>query len=198
VGKVNRVSLDLFLDRQIYELNSPLAHVLQTSATIMKTHVADSTHVVMTQGTTEAPACHAYLLLHWGFIALPVIAGVDKFFMKLTDWSQYLWAPLGNLVGGTHNFMAIVGVVEILAGALVAFKPRIGAYVVAVWLWGIIVNLLLIHNYYDVALRDFGLSLGALALGKLAHEFENHGNCQAVSLKSRLLGLRGCAVTKFN
>jgi hypothetical protein len=166
----------LLLAKRAYELNSPLARVLQTSSTTMKTHVADSTYVVMTHGTTEAPACHAYLLLHWGFVALPIIAGVDKFFMKLTDWSQYLWAPLGNLVGGSHNFMAIVGVVEILAGALVAFKPRIGAYVIAVWLSGIIVNLLLIHNYYDVALRDFGLSLGALALAKLASEFETHGS----------------------
>jgi hypothetical protein len=142
----------------------------------MRTHVADPTQVVMAQGATDAPACHAYLLLHWGFVALPVIAGIDKFFMKLTDWSQYLWAPLGNLVGGAHTFMGIVGAVEILAGILVAFKPRIGAYIVAVWLWGIIVNLLLIHNYYDVALRDFGLSLGALALGKLACEFETPGS----------------------
>ena len=114
------------------------------------------------------PVYQAYQLLHWGFTAAPIIAGLDKFFMVLTDWTKYLWPPLGGLVGGPHTFMGIVGAIEIVAGFLVFFKPKIGGYVVALWLWGIIANLLLIHNYYDIALRDFGLSLGALALARLA------------------------------
>lgn len=122
----------------------------------------------------KKPAYRAYQLLHWGFILAPIIAGLDKFLMKLTDWTQYLWAPLGRLSGGPHTFMEIVGAIEIVAGLLVAFKPKIGGYVVALWLWGIIINLLLVQNYYDIALRDFGLSLGALALARLAILFEPH------------------------
>jgi hypothetical protein len=112
------------------------------------------------------------LLLHIGFAALPVIAGIDKFFHWLVNWDQYL-APLATeiLPVSGHTFMLAVGVVEVAAGLLVAFRPRIGAYVVALWLWGIIVNLLLIPGFYDIALRDFGLSIGALALARLSEEF---------------------------
>jgi hypothetical protein len=91
----------------------------------------------------------------------------------LTDWTQYLWAPLANIAGSAQRFMSIVGVIEIIAGLLVAFKPKIGGYVVAMWLWGIIANLLLMGNYFDIALRDFGLSLGALALARLAIYFDH-------------------------
>ena len=121
----------------------------------------------------RAPAYQAYQLLHWGFVVAPILAGVDKFLMKMTDWTMYLWPPLANMVGGANRFMSIVGAIEIVAGFLVAFKPKIGGYVVALWLWGIILNLLLLQSYYDVALRDFGLSLGALALARLAGEFES-------------------------
>jgi hypothetical protein len=87
----------------------------------------------------------------------------------LVDWDKYLAPSVARLVpGGAHTFMMIVGVVEVVAGLLVALKPRIGAYVVAAWLVGIIGNLLLSGQYFDVALRDFGLCLGALALGRLA------------------------------
>jgi hypothetical protein len=118
------------------------------------------------------PAYQSYVLLHIGFAALPVVAGLDKFFHLLVDWDKYL-APLATqlLPVTGHTFMLAVGVIEIAAGLLVAFRPRIGAYVVALWLWGIIVNLLMIPGYYDVALRDFGLSLGALALARLSQEF---------------------------
>jgi hypothetical protein len=87
---------------------------------------------------------------------------------------MYLAPVIAKLspVGG-HGLMLAVGVIEIIAGLLVAFKPRIGAYVVAIWLWGIIVDLLLIPNFFDVALRDFGLSLGALALARLSREFSS-------------------------
>src|SRR4051794_18811221 len=109
------------------------------------------------------PAYHAYLILHVGYAALPIIAGLDKFFDKLTNWDMYL-APVATRVTGLtdHTFMLIVGGIEVAAGVLVALVPRVGAVVVALWLWGIIVNLFLLGGYYDIALRDFGLSLGAL------------------------------------
>jgi len=124
-------------------------------------------------GTATRPAYQAYLILHAGFAALPIVAGIDKFFHVLTEWDMYL-APLVSkaLPFSTNLFMEISGVVEIAAGLLVAFRPRIGAYVVALWLAGIIVNLLLAASFYDIALRDFGLLLGALALARLAREFD--------------------------
>jgi len=120
------------------------------------------------------PAYQAYLILHVGYAALPIIAGFDKFFHYLVNWDAYLAPVVTRAVPVTaHNFMLAVGVIEVVAGLLVAFRPQIGAYVVALWLWGIIVNLLLIPGFYDIALRDFGLSLGALALARLAREFES-------------------------
>jgi hypothetical protein len=131
-------------------------------------------------GNTTSPAIHstsaasrpgyqAYGILYAGFVALPILAGLDKFFHLLVNWDQYL-APIATRVlpVSGHTFMLLVGVVEIAAGLLVAVRPRIGAYVVALWLWGIIVNLLLIPGFYDIALRDFGLSLGALALARIS------------------------------
>ena len=104
----------------------------------------------------------------------PVIAGLDKFFHLLVNWDMYLAPAIAGLspIGG-HGLMLVVGIVEIIAGVLVALKPRIGAYIVVLWLWGIILNLCLIPNYFDVALRDFGLSLGALALARLSQEFSS-------------------------
>lgn len=125
-----------------------------------------------TLAASARPAYQAYFMLHVGFAALPIVAGLDKFFHLLVNWDQYL-APLATQVlpVSGHTFMLAVGVVEIVAGVLVALRPRIGAYVVALWLWGIIVNVLLIPGFYDVALRDFGLSVGALALARLSREF---------------------------
>ena len=119
------------------------------------------------------PAYQAYLILHVGFAALPILAGIDKFSSLLVNWEQYLAPVVTRLlpVSG-HTFMLAVGVIEVAAGLLVAFRPRIGAWVVALWLWGIIVNLLLVPGFYDIALRDFGLSLGALALARLSREFD--------------------------
>lgn len=116
------------------------------------------------------PVEQAYHILHIGFTVAPVLFGLDKFFNLMTDWPQYLAPLFANIIPGTV-FMPIVGVVEIIAGLLVFFKPRIGAYVVAAWLLGIIVNLLLVPGFFDVALRDFGLLLGALALGRLSESF---------------------------
>jgi hypothetical protein len=100
------------------------------------------------------------------------LAGGDKFFHLLVNWDQYL-APFVTRILPVegHTFMLIVGLIEIAAGLLVAIWPRVGAYVVALWLWGIIVNLLMVPGFYDIALRDFGLSLGALALARLSQEF---------------------------
>jgi uncharacterized membrane protein HdeD (DUF308 family) len=119
------------------------------------------------------PAYQAFVILYAGFTALPILAGADKFFHALVNWDQYLAPWVANLlpVSG-HTFMLAVGVIEIAAGILVFAWPRVGAPVVALWLLGIIVNLLLhTTGYYDIALRDFGLSLGALALFRLAGEF---------------------------
>src|SRR5215207_10335778 len=111
----------------------------------------------------------AYLMLRTVFTIAPIAFGLDKFFDLLTDWEQYLAPWINDIVpGSAHQAMLGVGVVEILAGLLVAVRPRIGAYVVAAWLLGIIVNLLSIGDYYDIALRDFGLLVAALALARLA------------------------------
>ena len=123
----------------------------------------------------------AYSILHVGFTVLPIVAGLDKFLHILVNWDQYLAPVVTRLlpVNG-HTFMLAVGVIEIVAGLLVWFKPRLGAWVVAAWLWGIIVDLLLVPGYFDVALRDFGLSLGALALARLA---EAHAPAMAAAAR---------------
>ena len=114
-------------------------------------------------------ARQAFLLLRVGFTIAPIAFGLDKFLGLLADWPAYLWSRVDSLLpGSAANVMSAVGVVEIAAGVLVALRPRIGAYVVAAWLGVIIVNLLLVGDYYDIALRDVGLLIGALALGRLA------------------------------
>jgi hypothetical protein len=119
------------------------------------------------------PAYQAYQILHFGFVVAPILAGADKFTHFLVDWTIYLAPVVTDIVPlAPQAFLYVVGIVEILAGLLVLAAPRIGGYVVALWLWGIIVNLLLLQNYYDIALRDFGLSLGALALSRLAESVE--------------------------
>lgn len=115
------------------------------------------------------PTFQAFALLRTVFTVAPILFGLDKFFNILTDWTQYLAPWINDIVpGSATTAMEIVGVIEIAAGILVALAPRIGAYVVALWLLGIIVNLLSLPGYYDVALRDFGLFVAALALGRLA------------------------------
>src|SRR5690242_12903943 len=111
------------------------------------------------------PIYQAFWLLRLGFTAAPVLFGLDKFAGVLTDWEGYLAPSIDRLVPGTaHQAMLAVGVVEIVAGIVVAVLPRFGGYLVAAWLGGIIVNLLLLGDYYDVALRDAGLLIGALSL----------------------------------
>jgi hypothetical protein len=119
------------------------------------------------------PSRQAYQILHLAFVVAPIAAGVDKFFHLLVNWDQYLPPFVNNMIGGHgHELMLAAGVIEVLAGLGVAFKPKIFAYVVAAWLLLIVANLLMIPGYFDVALRDFGLSLGALALARLSHEFD--------------------------
>ena len=115
----------------------------------------------------------AYQILRTGFTVAPIVAGLDKFLHLLVNWDQYLPASINNLTGGHgHELMLAVGVIEIVAGLGVAFKPRLFAYVVSAWLLLIVVNLLMIPGYFDVALRDFGLALGALALARLSSEYD--------------------------
>lgn len=119
-----------------------------------------------------SPAYQAYQILHFAFTVAPIVAGADKFLHLLVNWDQYLPATVNRMLGGHgHEFMYVVGVIEIVAGIGVLLKPKIFAYVVSAWLALIIVNLLLIPGYFDVALRDLGLSLGALALARLSHEY---------------------------
>jgi uncharacterized membrane protein HdeD (DUF308 family) len=119
------------------------------------------------------PARQSYRVLQIAFTVVPVVAGIDQFLNKLADWSMYL-APVATriLPLSAQNIMRVGGVVEIVAGLLVAFKPRIGAWMVAVWLWLIMINLLAAASFYDNVLRDFGLSLGAVALARLAVVFD--------------------------
>jgi hypothetical protein len=115
------------------------------------------------------PSRQAFLLLRTVFTVAPILFGLDKFANLLTDWPGYLAPAIDDLVPGTaQQAMYAVGIVEILAGVAVALVPRYGALLVAAWLAGIIVNLLIVGDYYDVALRDFGLFVGALALARLA------------------------------
>jgi len=125
----------------------------------------------------RAPAYQAYLLLRVGFTAAPVLFGLDKFFDVLVDWQRYLAAGVDDLLPGTaHQAMLGVGVVEIVAGLVVAVRPRIGGYLVAAWLAGIIVNLLVLGGEGDIVLRDVGLLVAALALGRLADAYETEGS----------------------
>ena len=120
-------------------------------------------------GPSAVAANQAFQILRFGFTVAPILAGLDKFLHLLVDWDKYLAPTANDVLGGRgHEFMMLVGVIEIIAGIGVFIKPRIFAYIVAVWLLLIIVNLLMIPGYYDVALRDLGLALGALALARLS------------------------------
>jgi hypothetical protein len=123
----------------------------------------------MSPAATTRPERQAFLLLRTIFTVAPILFGVDKFFGLLTDWEAYLAPWIDDLVpGSAHTAMLLVGAVEIVAGIVVALRPQWGGYLVAGWLAGIIVNLLILGDYYDVALRDLGLLVAALALARLA------------------------------
>ena len=144
------------------------------------------TSINVSRATTAAPATagaqlsnptyQAFMLLRAGFTVAPILFGLDKCLNWLVDWPIYLAPEINDLIpGNAHQAMLIVGVVEIVAGVVVAVRPRFGGYLVAAWLAGIIVNLLLQADFYDIALRDFGLLLGAIALARLATAFDRPG-----------------------
>lgn len=127
-------------------------------------------HAVATPTVLEGRTTRqAFVLLRTIFTVAPILFGLDKFTNLLTDWTNYL-APAATTVipVSAQTFMYGVGVIEVIAGIIVALRPRIGSVIVAAWLLGIIVNLLVLSSYFDVALRDFGLLVGALALNRLA------------------------------
>jgi uncharacterized membrane protein YphA (DoxX/SURF4 family) len=132
-----------------------------------------TTHVTRPRLTSADPAHQAFLLLRTVFTVAPIAFGLDKFANLLTDWPKYLAPWIDSIVPGTaQQAMYAVGVVEVAAGVLVALAPRIGGWVVAAWLAGIIVNLLSYPGFYDVALRDVGLLLAALTLARLAFVYD--------------------------
>ena len=128
----------------------------------------------MTEKRRDNPAYQVYTLLRIGFTVAPILFGIDKFFNWTVDWTQYLAPWINDIMpGSAQDFMYFVGAVEIVAGLVVLTAPWLGGFVVAGWLGGIVINLLTVDppEYYDIALRDFGLFLAALALGRLAWAF---------------------------
>lgn len=126
------------------------------------------------RGRVSDPAYQGFLLLWAGFTVAPIVFGIDKFARVLVNWDRYLAPEFADVLPWTtHELMYAVGVIEIVAGLVVALRPRYGGYLVATWLAGIIVNLLMQADFYDIAMRDFGLLLGALTLARLAQAFRS-------------------------
>ena len=138
----------------------------------------------VTEVRPSNPVYQVYLLLRTGFVVAPVLFGLDKFFNWTVDWPQYLAPWIDDIIpGSAQEFMYVVGVVEIAAGLAVLVVPRVGGLLVAAWLGGIVINLLTNNppEYYDIALRDFGLLLAAVALTRLAFVFERAGSWRPVN-----------------
>lgn len=143
---------------------------MSTTATV---DPRDVSPVSFSERLRTDPAYQAYTLLRVAFTVAPVLFGLDKFFNVMVEWETYLAPWINDIIpGSAATAMQLVGIVEIVAGLIVALKPRYGAYIVAAWLGGIILNLLTYSGYYDIALRDFGLMLGALTLGRLAAKYD--------------------------
>ena len=135
----------------------------------LRTSTKTTSETPSSRGSAADPAYQAFLILRSAFTIAPILFGADKFFHLLVNWDRYLAPTIAQLSPfSVHQTMYVVGVIEIVAGVVVAVAPRIGAPIVSLWLLGIIVNLLLIPGYYDVALRDFGLFLAAVALWRLS------------------------------
>jgi uncharacterized membrane protein YphA (DoxX/SURF4 family) len=144
---------------------------VNTTTTVHPTDGRTTPEAVRSARLTD-PSYQAFWLLRIGFTVAPILFGLDKFFHVLVDWDRYLAPEIADLFNAdAHTLMYAVGVIEIVAGLVVALRPRFGGYLVAAWLAGIILNLLLLADYYDIALRDFGLLLGALTLARLATAF---------------------------
>lgn len=152
----------------------PIAHTLQKHPSVQE-HATPSTNgrPSVARADWRDPRYQAFALLRLAFVVAPIAFGLDKFFNVLVDWPQYLAPWINDIAPGSgQDFMYFVGATEILAGIIVALKPRYGAYVVAAWLAGIVINLLTYSGYYDIALRDFGLMLAALTLARLASVYD--------------------------
>jgi hypothetical protein len=127
----------------------------------------------VTRADWSDPRYQAFALLRIGLTVAPLAFGLDKFLNVMIDWPTYLAPWINDIApGSAQDFMYVVGAIELLAGIIVALKPRYGAYVVAGWLAGIVINLLTLSGYYDIALRDFGLMLAALTLARLASVYD--------------------------
>jgi hypothetical protein len=147
---------------------SNVAHVVpQGGERFEADYVAEAVRAHVSRTTYQA-----YQILHVAFVVAPVVAGIDKFFHFLVNWDAYLLPSVPQVLHmSAHRIMLGVGLVEILAGLIVAVAPRIGGWIVGLWLLGIVMNLLMLGNYYDVALRDFGLALASFALARLSVEY---------------------------
>jgi uncharacterized membrane protein YphA (DoxX/SURF4 family) len=141
---------------------------------------AAPTTIRATRSSLREPAYQAYLVLRTAFVAAPILFGIDKFFNWMTHWLKYLWVGVPNVIGvSPQYFMYAVGVVEIAAGVLVLIWPRVGSWVVAAWLAGVVTNLVVksiavgghTQVFWDIALRDFGLMIAAVALARPAVVF---------------------------
>ena len=129
--------------------------------------------VVRARADWRDPRYQAFALMRLTFTIAPIAFGIDKFFNVMVHWPDYLAPWINDIAPGTgQQFMYFVGAVEILAGIVVALKPRYGAYLVVGWLAGIVINLVSYSGYYDIALRDFGLMLAALTLARLASIYD--------------------------
>jgi hypothetical protein len=145
------------------------------SATTLRPARSSRARAATSTPSLQDPAYQAFWLLRIGFVVAPILFGLDKFAHVLVDWDRYLAPEFADLFNASpHTLMYGVGAIEIVAGLVVALRPRYGGYLVAAWLGGIIVNLLLMADYYDIALRDFGLLLAALTLARLATAFPAH------------------------
>jgi hypothetical protein len=151
-------------------VSAALPQRLDRRAVVVEQAPAPPREVVIAAG----PTWQAFQLLHWAFVVIPLTAGADKFFGVLAPWRDYLSPTIPDLLGlGTQRILHGIGIMEILAGLIVAFAPRVGGWLLAGWLWAIVINLLSMPGYADIALRDAGLSLAALALARLAVQYQD-------------------------
>src|SRR6188768_1325138 len=147
------------------------------TATSIRPVPAPRPHVAWRPASVNDPTYQAFWLLRIGFTVAPILFGIDKFAHVLVNWDKYLAPEFTDLFNvEAHTLMYVVGAIEIVAGLVVLLSPRFGGYLVAAWLAGIITNLLLMADYFDIALRDFGLLLAALTLARLAVAFPAHRN----------------------
>ena len=151
----------------------PTTQTLETHTPTHRPASSSNGAVAPTPADWRDSRYQAFALMRLAFTVAPIAFGLDKFFNVMVDWPKYLAPWINDIAPGSgQQFMYFVGGIEILAGLIVALKPRYGAYVVAAWLGGIVINLLTYSGYYDIALRDFGLLLAALTLARLAFVYD--------------------------